>query len=333
MVGADEKWLATGLYAVAKGAGSLRLSPRPANSCGGTDLACNLHRSVRWIGSYRIGDTAASEDEYDRPARAISRVVSIWNPMDSEMGDETDRTLEYWNRADVESMYDKHLLNAEIGLISRRIGENSKILDAGCGEGEGTLAYSAIPGVVVHAIDFSETRLSLANQRLSGRKNVVLKQVDLSTEFALDSDYDFIISQRFLINLMEWPLQQSVLLRLMNCLKPGGRLLMMEGSQQGVNSLNDLRVALGLKPIPVRWHNLFFDDEALVDFMQRSDCRLIEQDGLGAYFMLTRGIRPLLVSDLAWNCEFNRLAAIPKVGDLLGFRTRFSRLKLFVFEK
>lgn len=249
------------------------------------------------------------------------------------MGEENKRTLEYWNRSDIESMYDKHLLNAEIGLIRRYIGANSKILDAGCGEGEGTLVYSSIPGVMIHAVDFSETRLSLAKQRLSGRKNVALKQVDLLKEFAFDSDYDLIISQRFLINITDWPLQQSVLLRLMNYLKPGGRLLMMEGSQQGVNSLNDLRLSLGLEPIPVRWHNLFFDDDALVDFMQRSGHRLIEQDGLGTYFMLTRGIRPLLDSDLAWNCEFNRLAAIPAVADLLGFRTKFSRLKLFVFQR
>ena len=58
---------------------------------------------------------------------------------------DNEEVLEHWNRDDVESMYDKHLLNAEIELIKRRITPNTKILDAGCGEGEGTLAYSAIP--------------------------------------------------------------------------------------------------------------------------------------------------------------------------------------------
>jgi len=249
------------------------------------------------------------------------------------MDDGNQDILEYWNKRDVESMYDKYLLNAEIELIKRRIVPNSKILDAGCGEGEGTVVYSAIPGVLVHACDFSETRLAMAREKLTGRDNVLLKQVDFLKKHVCDLDYDFIISQRFLINLTEWPLQQRVLLALMNHLKPGGRLLMLEGSQQGVNSLNELRSSLGLEPIPVKWHNLFFDDDLLTGFMQQNNYNLIEQDGLGTYFMLTRGIRPILDSNLDWDSEFNRLAALARVSDLLGYRTKFSRLKLFVFEK
>ena len=245
----------------------------------------------------------------------------------------SEQLLAYWNRQDVESMYDKHLLNAEIELIRRRIPANTKILDAGCGEGEGASVYSGIAGVVVHAVDFSETRLDMARQRLAGRKNVWLKQVDFLKEYTCDSDYDLVISQRFLINLLEWSLQQRVLLDLMNRLRPGGRLLMLEGSRQGVDSLNELRSAWGLQPIPVKWHNLFFDDTELINFMQQNGYSLIEQDGLGTYFMLTRAIRPTLDADVKWDCDFNRLAARPSMSDLLGFKTAFSRLKLFVFQK
>lgn len=126
-----------------------------------------------------------------------------------------------------------------------------------------------------------------------------------------------------------------VLLDLMSRLKPTGRLLMLEGSRQGVDSLNELRSAAGpkLKPIPVRWHNLFFDDDVLITFMQQNGYSLVEQDGLGTYFMLTRGIRPALDADLDWDCEFNRVAALPRMRELLGFQTEFSRLKLFVFQK
>jgi SAM-dependent methyltransferase len=241
--------------------------------------------------------------------------------------------LAHWNQPDVESMYDKHLLQAEIELIRQRITPPAKILDAGCGEGEGTIVYSAIPGVVVHAVDFSETRLAMARRRLAGRENVLLKQVDFLGEYSCDKDYDFVISQRFLINLMEWRLQQKVLLDLMRALRPGGRLLLLEGSQPGVDSLNELRGAWGLEPIPVRWHNLFLDDDRLIEFMQDSGYRLIEQDGLGTYFMLTRGIRPKLEEKVDWDCEFNRLAALPSMQNLLGFTTEFSLLKLFVFQK
>jgi hypothetical protein len=35
-------------------------------------------------------------------------------------------------------------------------------------------------------------------------------------------------------------------------LKPGGRLLMPEGSKQGKDSLNEFPAALGLNPIPAK---------------------------------------------------------------------------------
>ncbi len=230
-------------------------------------------------------------------------------------------------------MYDKHLLNAEIELIKKRIPENSKILDAGCGEGEVVAAYSSITGVIVHATDFSDTRLRKAKERLKGRKNIVMKKVDFLDKYELDKDYDVIVSERFLSNLMEWRLQQKVMLDLMAMLKPGGKLLMLEGSRQGVDTLNDFRSVWGLEPISVKWHNLFFDDNALIEFMKQQGYNLIEQEGLGTYFLLTRGVRPNLDNNLNWDCEFNRLAASRKIKDLLGFNTKFSRIKLWVFQK
>ena len=108
---------------------------------------------------------------------------------------------------------------------------------------------------------------------------------------------------------------------------------MLEGSRQGVDSLNKFRAAWGLDPIPVKWHNLFLNDDVLIEFMQEHGHTLVEQDGLGTYFLLTRGIRPNLDRDLNWECEFNRLAATRTMEHLLGFGTRFSRLKLWVFQK
>lgn len=256
-----------------------------------------------------------------------------WWLKDTAMIHNQKQVLEYWNDNAVESMYDKHLLNAEIALIRKHIAEGAKILDAGCGEAEGTLVYSSVPGTVVHAVDFSETRLEKAREILTGRSNVTCKQVDFLGTYELDNDYDVVVSQRFLINLMEWNLQQSVLVDLTAMLKPGGRLLMLEGSRQGVDSLNEFRAAMGLEPIPVKWHNLFFDDRALVAFMNEQGCQLVAEEGLGTYFLLTRGIRPVLDQTLNWDCDFNRLAAADRTAELLQLGPRFSRLKLWVFQK
>jgi SAM-dependent methyltransferase len=250
-----------------------------------------------------------------------------------DMVHNNEEILAHWNRENVESMYDKYLLNAEIELISKRIQEYSRILDAGCGEGEGTLAYSSIPGVRVHGVDFSEMRLRKAAERLSERPNVTLQQVDLLGEYPLDTDYDIVVTQRCLINLTEWQLQSRALLYLMSRLGPTGKLLMLEGSRQGVDSLNQFRALWGLEPLPVQWHNLFFDDEVLVTFMEDHGFRLLEEDGLGAYFLLTRGVRPNLDEELNWDCNFNMVASRQEMADMLGFGSRFSRLKLWVFGK
>jgi hypothetical protein len=108
---------------------------------------------------------------------------------------------------------------------------------------------------------------------------------------------------------------------------------MLEGSRQGVDSLNDFRAALGLDPIPIKWHNLFFDDVILVDFMKQHRYELTSENGLGAYFLLTRGVRPALDQSLNWDSEFNRLAASGRIAELLEFAAKFSRLKLWVFQK
>lgn len=244
-----------------------------------------------------------------------------------------EEVRQYWERQEVESMYDKHLLAAEIALIARRLRPKTKILDAGCGEGEGTLTYASIPGTIVHGADFSETRLLKAQNRLGEMKNVILRHVDfLQEELPLDKDYDFVVSQRFLINLMEWRLQQRVLQTLASVLQPRGRLIILEGSKQGVDELNSFRSLWGLSAIPVKWHNLYLDDVCLIDFMASCGCRLVECDGLGSYFLLTRGIRPVFDEKLDWDCNFNRLSASDELRDLFEMGTRFSRLKLFVFE-
>jgi ubiquinone/menaquinone biosynthesis C-methylase UbiE len=242
-----------------------------------------------------------------------------------------NEVLTYWNREDVESMYDKNLLRLEIELILKHLKPGSKILDAGCGEGEGTLAYSAIEGATIHAADFSPTRLKMAAKRLEGKTNVTFMHTNFLAEQAPDSDYDYIISQRFLINICEWQLQKKVLLELMKKLKPGGTLLMMEGCANGALELNNFRRLLGLEPIPVKWHNLFFDNEALISAMKENKYKLTAEEGLGEFFLLTRGIQPFFTHELNWNSRFNEISAGAKLRNMLNFSTKFSRLKLWAF--
>jgi ubiquinone/menaquinone biosynthesis C-methylase UbiE len=244
-----------------------------------------------------------------------------------------ENVLNYWNQPEVESMYDKYLLNAEIEMIRSRIIPNSKILDAGCGEGEGTLEYSKIEGTEIHAADFSDVRLEKAKERLAGRTNIRLYKIDFLEPFSLDNDYDFIISQRFIINLMQWALQKKVILDFASRLKPGGKLLLLEGSRDGVLELNAFRASLGLEPIAIKWHNLFLENRKMEHFLNDNGLRVLEKDGLGEYFLLTRGIRPFFDKNLSWDNTFNKITSGETIRSLLNLKDRFSRLALWVIQK
>ena len=241
--------------------------------------------------------------------------------------------LKYWNNKNVESMYDKFLVDAEIKLIKSNIPRCSKILDAGCGEGEGTLEYARIEGCTVEAVDFSETRLRKAKLILKDYKNVSLRKIDFLADYNLDSDFDIIISKRFLINLMEWKLQKKVIVDLVNHLKPGGMFLMLEGYKEGVDELNKFRNKFNLPDIPVKWHNLFLQDAKINEIISEKCLKLVNEFGLGDYFLLTRGIRPYFDKKLDWDVEFNKFAKDVGLQNVLGFNTRFSRLKLWVLSK
>jgi len=230
-------------------------------------------------------------------------------------------------------MYDKHLLGIETRLIKQHIDGNSSILDAGCGEGEGTAEYAKIPGVSVTGVDFSEVRLQFAAERTRNMPNVRLLQMDLMNDIVPERQYDVIISQRFIINILDWDQQKQVIRRLTSFLGHNGKLILLEGSKDGVNQLNNLRAAFGLEAIPVKWHNLFFDDDALTAFCLDLKLRLAATNGMGTYFALTRAVRPAIENQTNWDCEFNRLAATDDARKHLNIDNRFSRLKLWVFQK
>ena len=55
--------------------------------------------------------------------------------------------------------------------------------------------------IKIHAVDFSETRIEKAKERLKGRGNVLLSQVDLLEDCNLDDDFDAVITQLCFLSL------------------------------------------------------------------------------------------------------------------------------------
>jgi ubiquinone/menaquinone biosynthesis C-methylase UbiE len=239
---------------------------------------------------------------------------------------------EYWNDKQVASMYDKNLLKLETDSISEYLQPSDKVLDAGCGEAETTRIYAKKCKSIIGA-DFSDTRLEFARKNLDGITNVTLTTVDFieGAEFK-EQSFDTIISQRFLINIKDPKIQYKVIGDFYTMLKPGGRLLFLEGFKQGTKQLNSLRQKINLAEIPVKWHNLYFDDDLFESKVTEIGFNIQAQKDFSVYFLLTRALNARLHHPNVpqWNDPLNNLAVeLDTLVDLQGL----SRLKLYVLSK
>ena len=236
---------------------------------------------------------------------------------------------ERWADKSVESMYDKTLLALEIAAIKKRLRTGQFVVDAGCGEGEGTAQYADV--AFVSAFDKSPERLDMARERVGS--DVCLFQHDVRERIPIGMAVDAVISQRLLINLASWAEQERALDNLTAILRPGGRLILSEGSQEGVTELNVWRAIYGLPPIPIPAHNVFLSDGDLLEYTDSHGFDLQAWDDFGAYYLLTRGVQPALREDFHWDSPFNRASASPRIKELFVDTDRFSRIKVWVFER
>jgi len=82
-------------------------------------------------------------------------------------------------------------------------------------------------------------------------------------------------------------------------LRPGGVLLMGEGSEEGFESLNDLRVRLGLPAIPSTSADnvsaIRFREAEMEVAVARRGFSLDAKKGFSQFFTITRVLHPLLV--------------------------------------
>jgi ubiquinone/menaquinone biosynthesis C-methylase UbiE len=239
---------------------------------------------------------------------------------------------EYWNDKQVASMYDKNLLKIEIESISKYLQPSYNVLDAGCGEAETTRIYAEKCKSIIGA-DFSDTRLEFARKNLEGVANVTLTTVDFieGAEFK-EQSFDAVISQRFLINIKNPEIQYKVIGDFYKMLKPGGHLLLLEGFEQGTKQLNSIRKELNLDEIPVKWHNLYFDDDLFESKITKIGFNIEAQKDFSLYFLLTRALNARLHHPNVpqWNDPLNNLAVeLDAIVDIQGL----SRLKLYVLSK
>ena len=129
---------------------------------------------------------------------------------------------------------------------------------------------AAFPSIRFIGIDWSEDMLALAEKRCLAqpglRDRMSFRQGDMRrlSDAIQAEKFEVFLTSRSLINLMFSDEQYGTIAQIAEHLKPGGYYFGIENFMQGQNNFNQLRVAMGLPEIPVRWHNHFFDEQEYV---------------------------------------------------------------------
>ena len=198
--------------------------------------------------------------------------------------------------------YDVFLRDLEIAKFKQKISDaslpqGSTVVDLGCGDGYATVnVAAAFPSLRFIGIDWSEDMLALARKRCSVQsglpERMSFRQGDMRRlSDALKSDkFEVFLTSRSLINLINAEEQYGVIAQIAEHLKPGGYYFGIENFMQGQNNFNQLRVAMGLPEIPVRWHNHFFDEQEYVARAAKHFNSLVFESFLSSYYLATRVI-------------------------------------------
>lgn len=217
--------------------------------------------------------------------------------------------------------------------------DNPKILEIGCGNGYTAEQIVNLLNVnSLTCIDFCEDLIEIAKKR--DLKNVVFKNGDvLNLDFGNNS-FDIVFCERCLINMDSWEKQQKALNEIWRVLKGDGVFIMIECFTDGLNNLNEAREAVGLDAIPQPFHNLFFDKEKFLEFINGKFKRTcvdsqnlalqFSENFLSSYYFGSRALYPALVAgkkELLYNNKFVEFFKyLPPYGN-------YGSIQLFILRK
>lgn len=223
-------------------------------------------------------------------------------------------TLNYWearakNATDVKAITHADIFQRqlEIDTITRYINKNDCILDIGCGNGYSTAIFYDYCREIM-GVDFSSEMIKRARRENSknGRINYTIAD---ARELRLGKKFSKIITERCLINILDWTGQKRAIQNIANHVEPGGYCLMMEGISNGRAELNKVRINLGLNRLSCVPYNLDFERERTESFFRR----FFNIEGFktfGIYELITRIIYPLYIypKEPAYGSRFHKIA-------------------------
>lgn len=142
------------------------------------------------------------------------------------MENNNKNTPEYWDKYWEEMPESK--VDSKITLFDKFIDwaiegldKSSEILEVGAGTGK-TAAFIANKGYSVIATDYSQKAVSIMKKQYSSIRSLLILESSLEEATIQKRAYDAVIAQEI---LEHYQMPSEPVMRLWNCLKPGGRLI------------------------------------------------------------------------------------------------------------
>lgn len=186
----------------------------------------------------------------------------------------------------------KHL---EITAFSRAIKKLYKhtsaqsLLEVGCGNGHNLFGLAEVfPSLEIHGIDYSGEMIKAARSLNEKRHNSKI-QFEIADVLAMHNNneirtgYDFVITDRMLINLNSWELQKQALENLGSLLNHGGNLIVIENFTNSHANQNKLRELIGLPLRTPDPYNKFLDEDLFEKFVrERLNLKITQSHNFGS---------------------------------------------------
>jgi len=206
-------------------------------------------------------------------------------------------------------------------------GKTLKILDLGCGNGYSlSILTRKFPNYKYTGIDFTKEMVDICKQRKM--KNCRVLQGDARKLTFPNNSFDFVYTQRCLINILNTKEQYKALNEIYRILRPGGFYLFIECFTDGLKNNNKARRECGLSPLVPRFHNLYFDKKQflkmvknkfriLPDKMELNNGYVFHRNFLSSHYFIARVLHPLVTkSDDIKNTEFVKFFSfLPPIGN------------------
>lgn len=204
-----------------------------------------------------------------------------------------DRALNEKNHEKV-NIADTTQRDLETNFIIKHLNKNDSVLEIGCGNGFLTNILKDYVNSI-DAFDYAENMILKAKETYSNKK-IRFFHDNLLNPKEWNSSYDVIVCVRVLINLKDLAEQKKAIDYMKAALKPGGKLILIEGYKDGFENLNQLRTSIGLeklKPASINFYSYLDEIKKVLE----SDFYFNDFFHSGNYDYLTRIVYPALVGE------------------------------------